>query len=497
VIALSVVGAVLAWMTVVPLVIGATQAGETPTGDEIRAEIERYFADFMHPDVSQSGVVSVRERDGDFDIVIPGVVIGDRKGGVFDIGDITATARPLADGDYRVTAAIPGKLTFRDENGKVDAVVAIGKQRFEGVWAPEFDLLVQFDAAFEGIRVNPRGGPSTATIGTLAVNGAAVETSPGLWRSPSMVLLDKVRFGDGNGGRTITIGGIEMRNIVDGMKLDTQRRFARQIAEGLKRELGNDSANAGPLALLRAFDALPRLFSDLSTEITFNDIVYRRTGGARTFGLARVFQSITMRDLDRDLAHVDLRYEHSGLDIANGNGVPAELVPSDVILEVAASRLPNQRLRRAWSDWMKASTTSTPEFAQALLTDRISAAVLGAGSKLKIDRLSVEGPEFALESDGAVQADTNALYNIAGKLDATVRGMDRLVAAMSAAAGKDREAKNVAAVLSLIQALGVIETDENGGVVRRYRIEVPADGALVLNGNNLSTILGVMGSRTQ
>ncbi len=491
--------AALAWL--VPTSAGddwprPAQAAETAASETIRAGIEHYFADFMHPAVRHTGGVTVSDRDGAFDIVIPGVAIDRRKGGTFDVGDITARAHPLANGHFRVTAALPETMGFRDENDVVVTFVVIGRQRFEGVWAPEDEIFVQLDAALEDIWVNELGSPPGVTIGTLAIKGAAVETSPGSWNSPSMIRIDDIRIGAEDGSGTLTVGAIEIRSFGDGMKLDAQRLFSRQIAEELNQgSEDGDAANADPLAILRALDTLPRLFTDLSTEITISDVAYRDAEGVRTFGLGRMFQRFTMNDLDKERSRIDFRYEHSGLDVAAGNGVPAELVPSEIVVDMVASRLPNALLWRALSDWIKASTTSTTEFAQAVLADRLSAAVLEAASELQIRRLAVESPNFAIESNGVFRADVNALFNVTAEFDIAVRGMDRLVAAVSAAAADDREARNLAAVLALFQALGAIETDETGASVRRYRIEVPADGALMLNGNDIAGILGVMGSR--
>ncbi len=49
----------------------------------------------------------------------------------------------------------------------------------------------------------------------------------------------------------------------------------------------------------------------------------------------------------------------------------------------------------------------------------------------------------------------------------------------------------IAGMLALVQALGAAEVDENGASIRRYRVEVPPDGAILLNGNDMQALFGV------
>ena len=83
------------------------------------------------------------------------------------------------------------------------------------------------------------------------------------------------------------------------------------------------------------------------------------------------------------------------------------------------------------------------------------------------------------------------MHGVTGKFDVTVRGIDNLVAEMSNEP-QDETAMQMAMALSMMQALGATEPDQDGVSVRRYVLTIDADGQVLLNGNDLQAMLGPM-----
>ena len=117
----------------------------------------------------------------------------------------------------------------------------------------------------------------------------------------------------------------------------------------------------------------------------------------------------------------------------------------------------------------------------------MSAALLGAASELRIRNLTVDAPALGVDADGALKADPNAIYRVSGRFDATVRGLDDLVASLTPTL-QDEDGMRLAMGLAMLQALGAGEVDAAGAPIRRYRVEVTPGGAVLLNGNDLQAV---------
>lgn len=463
------------------------------SADEMRAAIERGIPELLRPPFRQRGEIRVSERGGVFDIVVPGVEMAGDDGGTLDVGDVAITAVAQSDGDYRVEVSVPATMTLRDAGGAATGTVTVGGQRFAGVWSPRFEALLHVDAAYQDIRA---GGSPALRIGALSMKGATVETAPGVWKSPSMIRLDDVEITAAEGGGRFTVAAVEMRSDVEDMRLDEQLRFTRAISEALQSGLEEgDGSQPDPLVLLCSVDATPALFGDFTMDVTLAGIAYRDETGAAVFDLDRQTYRLTMNSLDGDRSTIGFGYEHDGLDVAMIEDAPTDVIPGHVVLDIAATRLPNGALWQACRDWARTMATSPPEVAGALLTDRLRAAVFAAATQIEIRRLEISAPRFSVEAQGALRADPAALYNVTAELDVAIHGLDRLVQSMSVMSENDAEAAKAAGVLALLQALGALEHDETGAPYRRYRVAVSADGKVTLNGADLAPLLRALEMR--
>ncbi len=142
---------------------------------------------------------------------------------------------------------------------------------------------------------------------------------------------------------------------------------------------------------------------------------------------------------------------------------------------------------------MKASVEVSPEFAETVIADRLSTAFLEAASELTLRRLAVDALGFGIAAEGALNAEPGAAYSVVARLDCTIRGLDWVVAAL--ARNPTGEAANAAGFVAFVQALGVPVVDETGTAVWRYRFELSPEGAMLLNGNDLQTMLGAFGAQ--
>lgn len=472
----------------------AQAAAPTPNPDDVRAAIEERIGELQLP-LEIGGPIAVTQRDSALEILIPGVRFSGKveiagvKRGALSVGDIEIVAERLANGRYGISVALEKTMEINDENGVVTGFIVIGNQRFEGEWAPEITNFSRLDALYENIWVTRPGKPPLVTVGAVALNQELEEDAPGTWSGPTELRLSDLRISQPDGGGRLTLGGLTVRSVAEGMRPGAQARFVGEINAVAKRLEEAGTNDADPMEVLRVLARMPRLFANLSTEAEVVDVAFEDGSGKRAFGLERLVYGFAVSGLAGDRSSFEVSYEHGGLEIAGIEGVPGEFVPHRVALEITAAGLPNEALWRGIVDWANASAVSTPEFAQSVLNDRVSAALLDAGSELRIGKLVVETAGFAIEAEGALRADPESQYSVSGGFEVVVRGLDRIVATLSAKP-QDGDALGIAGMLALVQALGAAEVDESGAAVRRYRVEVPPDGAILLNGNDMQALFG-------
>ncbi|MEO1226862.1 MAG: hypothetical protein AAFX92_21820 [Pseudomonadota bacterium] len=63
---------------------------------------------------------------------------------------------------------------------------------------------------------------------------------------------------------------------------------------------------------------------------------------------------------------------------------------------------------------------------------------------------------------------------------------------VDAVAAEPSLGNDVAAGLSMLQAFGAQDTNEEGEPVHLYELELNADGSIFLNGNDMTSVLGIV-----
>ena len=482
------------WLAAAPASEGRADPAEA---ERIRGAIEDALGSLQFP-WKAGGEITVNEIGGAYHVVIPGVTLDPgqefegRSEGILDFGDVSIIAKPLDDDRYHVDVTLPNRMSFREPGGEVAALITIGTQRFEGVWVPAFETFIEADAAYQDIWLTVPGSQPMMTLSELTMRVAVEENTPGSWSGPSVTKLSQLRFEVPESGERFGLGEFEVRAYVDAMRLGDWSRFMREVTgmiEQLQAQAG--TAEPDPAALLALLTDMPRLFSGVWSDMTISNVTAEDASGARVFAMDRMTTYFGLNGIDQSRASAQFRYTHSGLDVAALEGVTKQVVPGDVTLEIEAVDLPTQALWESIIEVIKSSAEMPPELIQMMLLQRVYEAVFAASSGLNITKLNLDAPGIDITGTGGIKADGESMHGVTGQFDVTVRGIDNMVAAMSDAP-EDDNAMEMAMALSMMQALGAPEPDEDGVSVRRYLLTIGADGQVLLNGNDLMAMLGPM-----
>ena len=482
------------WLAAAPAGDGRADPAEA---ERIRGAIEDALDSVQWP-WKAGGAITVNEIGGAYHVVIPNVTLDPGEGfegqhdGIVDFGDVSIIAKPLADDRYHVDVTLANRMAFREPGGDVAVLITIGKQRFEGIFIPAFQTFIEADAAYEDIWLTGPDLQPMMTLSELIMRIDMEETAPGSWSGPSVYKASQLRIDVPESGERFDLGAFEVRGYIDALRLADWSRFIREMTGMIEQlQQQTDTAEPDPAAVLALLGDMPNLFSGMWMDMTISDVSVQDAGGARVFGMDRMVMYFGINGVDQDRAGAQFRYGHSGLDAAALEGVTKQAVPGDVALEIEAVDLPTQALWAGIVEVIESSAEMPPEIIQMMLLQRVTEAVFAASTGLNVTKLNVDAPGIGITGAGGIKADGASMYGVTGQFDVTVRGIDSMIAAMMDAP-EDEIAMQIAGGLSLMQAFGTPETDQDGVSVRRYLLTIGADGQMLLNGNDLQAMLGPM-----
>jgi hypothetical protein len=228
----------------------------------------------------------------------------------------------------------------------------------------------------------------------------------------------------------------------------------------------------------------------LTSDVAIVDGVFsdRRPDPAATFG--RMSARNVLSALNEEAGRYELDYAVEGLAV-RPDLVPApQLIPSRVNVVMALERLPI----RAWLDTghllLPARGTDRPSpDAQAVVGSLMIQAMMRMGTTWRIAPLELAAADAGGRLEGAITADPAAAFRVRAEGELVLRGVEALqreIAAHDPRRGPD----SPGGVIAILAALGQQETGPGGEQVRRYRIALTPAGQLMLNGTDISPLLG-------
>jgi hypothetical protein len=205
-----------------------------------------------------------------------------------------------------------------------------------------------------------------------------------------------------------------------------------------------------------------------------------------TLGRATVRQVTT--DANQESGTFQLQYQQDGLVLRQGLVPMPQYVPGRVNLSLQLDDLP-MRAVHAYS--AAATAARVPGRAgnpmAALMT--LLQAMQQAETTLHIQPIDLDAPAVGATLNGTVTADANSPFQAHANGELVVRGLEALQRELGAQGGRGGP-DSPAGVVGILAALGQQGTGPNGQPVRTYRIELLPTGQLMLNGADMSALLG-------
>jgi hypothetical protein len=486
--------------------------------EDIRKGVEEHLAPTGGPpdlrSLAFSAVTVTPVADGTaFDVVVEGVSVGTAEFGYLNVGAVGYRLTPKSDDLYAVSDLRHAEaMTVTDAGGEPRGTATVRTAGFSGDWSRSLLSFTNLDWRLSDLEVAGRTAEAGPTrVGSAGVTMSMVDAGGGAMDQKMRIALDRIAIGDDSGG-VIAIDSLAFGSAVNGFQVQEYLRQARVARERLAAltaagagaaRTGNAPTGNAPTgeAAQAALDpqqaeilvglslAMLRLMTGFEFGVDLEGLAHTAAGGARPFQLATAGVRTAVADIAGERATVSLGTAFSGVVVDDpdikDDPVAGTTLPRKGTIDVRLSGVPVQTIARSvMNDFGRLSGADEAErqAAAAAVGEAVADAVAARPMTLTIAPSSVAGDGVAIGVTGQFNVVAAPTAGLAGSLDATVSGLDTVLAAARGAAATSPDAAGMVQMLTLLKAQAVRERQGDGTVVDRFRIEVAPDAPVLVNG---------------
>lgn len=415
-----------------------------------------------------------------YTVALPAFTLSPGDGETVDVPSIRLEVTPLADRAYGVTATLPTTVSARGTEG-VTGTLSLGRQQFKGVWSSAYESFLKVDASYGDIKVQIPGGEEGLSVHSLTLTEDLTGNGGSVFSGPSALMVQGLDATDEDGDVVLHLGTLAIETMYTRFDLARLQRLSA-LGEEAARTKTEPPAS-------KVVELLQGLIGGATFKLTAKEASVYDSESDTTVQLDGFTIDSGADGLDKPLATASFGVQARGIGIEPAPG-PSDFTPRTMALQISFANVPSEGLIRLFAAQPAAPAPGQPPedlFATALET------LIKAGAELRIDTLEVATPTLGASMAGAARLAADAVFGGVGTLNASVQGIDTAVKALQPKPGQpqDPDAQGALSALTMLQAMGQQAKDAQGKEVRRYELVLSPAGQILLNGADMSAMLGL------
>lgn len=425
--------------------------------------------------------------------------------GTWIVDDATLELTPMESGRYAMTIAFPATTTFYDPSGNEVGGTSIGSQNISGVYLPEINAWTSADGTISNFAAwvdDPTDGLFRFDIDNMFLNLALDEPRPGKWSGPgSLEMSDWSASLEGQ--EIFHLGSLAVDfdyRFIDMVFFNRMNLTMQDIQEMLAgTNHPSDAVMAEVQAMGAEIIAFARerapLMEGFEMSMTLSDLMVDDPDGGDIFSLDAMNLGFGVDDADKDEGAIMMAYSHSGLDTPLSPS-ETDFLPRTVDIVLVMSELPMAEAEAMMLEMIEGAMADPEAFEQQaemalmFMGLGLQQRMAEIGSTIHFERFEVESDIASATMTGAFTASADSPMMTVGQVRLEVQGLEDAMRRLEAMPN-DMDAQDAAQGLAMMQAMG--QRIEDGGVVTHiYDLELTPDGRTLLNGNDMSAMMGGM-----
>lgn len=444
------------------------------------------------------GPVMVEPNGTYYAVTIPGMKIGDMDGARVEMGMVAINAMPAARPDqWKMTVALPTPMTGFDEDQAVSWHITIGKQNLAGIWQEAMNGFVKLSAAYGDIVVMDAAHKPMATIKNIEMSADFNESAAGDWSGPFEATVKGLALSAPDGTRA-SLDKFTLRSVMKDYSLRAAQDYETKINalnESYDAGEGEDMSGQHLLALY-----------NLITEFMANGWESMElTAGIEGLAIAEDDSTTAVKNATIGLALGGFRSNSVFLNVKAGyeglSGQEEQNAPHSIGIDMGVGNLPYRELVALGRNAVQ-MTAAVPQEGvakMAILTALMTApqVLTDAKSSFTVRDLSMKHPLYDIIMNGMATANIKATMGATGHTTLRIRGMDALMedarTRMSDPATAPEHVERLQRLTEVMTIMQVASTKQNapdGQVIHVLNFEIAEDGKIILNGTDMSALLG-------
>ncbi|MEQ8656416.1 MAG: hypothetical protein RIC24_03800 [Hyphomicrobiales bacterium] len=439
--------------------------------------------------------------DGDsYDVSIPAVTIDSNGDAQIAVPAFAVEVTPQDNGWQRAQWDFPGSIVVtnpRDSGDRAD--ITFSSDENDMTFAPEYSMALQADVGLSDMSVTVQGHDGDITVGRLNMT---VDTEPSgagehSFNSETAAILENLRIDIPTEEVLLRVEAVELEGTSARQQLDLFAGLQQRV-QGLDPE--SEEFLTGFVEVLRD-NAGEKWIGDASYSMALNGLSFTIedvSGSLGAFGL-----SMTATDLDAPAAQLGFVVDVQ--DIATTDVPPqfAQLIPTRAAFDLLAVDAPiealSDRLYGYLGDAPSDEELFGPKGRRAGVGNPVTnlqdidpmeflGILMGSEIEVLLQNFFVEADIGYVAAEGTIQPDAEAALQATADLDLQIAGLPEMIAFAQQMGG---EAADGAAFVSVLAAMGRDATDDDGRDIKEFDLELTQDGQVLLNGNDMSAMVGM------
>ncbi|SMH54905.1 hypothetical protein [Azospirillum agricola] len=500
-----------AWTPVRAEVPVVDDAGARALAATLKSGLNRWFPaateDSEGIGFEWEGEPTVKPAGDHYDVALPRLSAEGPEGTRIEVGTVLLTVTPRDAGQFGIAVTLPGRIAVQQYDEEEDdyaeaATVTLGRQNFTGTWSAPLETLLTVDAAYNDVTVISPDGKGSIAIGSLTMAQDLKPDGATTWSGPAAIAVGGVVGLDEKKREVFKLGGLAVENSyvrADLAKIGALQKLSQQLAAS-----GKTPTSAEVLPMLRG------LIGSATGKLRLTGLSATDSSDGSTVTLGQLAFQGGITDLDQGFATASFGLEARDFAMTP-SPAPSAFTPKAVDVQLSLAKLPTTALWQTFSDLIvaaeaeqkaaaeppkKGAKAKQPPAAPApaaadVAMQKAMAALIEAGSELRLDKLAVDTPATAGSATGALRVAPQSPFGVTGGTVVLLKGLDAAVKALQPAPGAkpDKETQDVLGMIGMLQAMGQVSQDPGGAEVRSYKIDVTETGQLLLNGADMAPLL--------
>ncbi len=475
------VAAAAAMMVVVAWALPASSQDDAAAA-ALRQTIEEWLATIG---ARTGGPIAVRKEGDGLAATLPDVTI-DLNPGIVRFGTVTLTRRDVAEGRHRYEGPLP--RTIRIEEPQETSTITIGGGSFAVVVDPRTNTAHAYEGSLSNLVLESAAGQDGMSIAAIEIAAEIATRADGLSDSPVRMRVQGVRVDIQSANQGVTVGEMTLTGNLQGFRLAEYERL-REASDAAMRSLDMQE-------LARLFEQwLSFAFASMQVDFALADLAYRDGGATPAVTVSRLAIGVGLESLASPRTGARLRYAHDGVAIRDD--LAAFMAPyqgfaaTAMSIELALAGLPAEEVRDTLINGLVSGTIADESFWTDAFDSLLTAAI-DNGATVRLGPFEIVSPLLGISGNATVTGNDRSPLSAVGSGSIVIRGLEdaaRAVIGDGQGGGPD----SPAAIIAIISAIGQAGTDASGRPTRSYQIEADEQGRLMLNGTDLSALIGGAG----